>query len=75
MFTSAGYVRVLRPFVATTQQQHDLFARKSVIHPIASTCVDAKFPHAITAKLVIPKIALFNPVDAPINRNFCCGVA
>ena len=75
MFTSAGHVRVLRPFVATTQQQYDLFARNGVVHPLASTCVDAKLPHAVTAKLVIPKIALFNPVDAPVNRNFCCGVA
>ncbi len=74
MFAGAGYVCVLRSLIAATQQQYDLLARNSVINPVASAHINAKFPYAITAEFVVAKIALLYAVHAPINRDSCRDV-
>jgi len=69
IFTRAFDVRILRPLIATAQQQHDLLARDCVVHPIAWANFDPKFPNAVATKLVIAKIAKRYPVDPSINGN------
>lgn len=61
---------ILRPFVATAQQQHHLLAFDGVVHPIASTDIYTQLPHAVTTKLVIAKIALLYAVASSHNGNF-----
>jgi hypothetical protein len=71
----AGNVRLLRPLVATTKQQHDAMAGHRVIHALARPHIDAQFPHAVTAELVIAEIAKLDPCQPADYRHFRLAVA
>jgi hypothetical protein len=44
-----------------------LASGNSVIHPVSWPDVDTQLPYSVTAKLVVPKVAGFYPVYAPVN--------
>jgi hypothetical protein len=67
VFAGAGSIRILRPFVASAEQQDHLASGNSVVHPVSWPDVDTQLPYSVTAKLVVPKVAGFYPVDAPVD--------
>jgi hypothetical protein len=66
-FASPASIRILRPFVASAEQQDHLASGNSVVHPVSWPDVDTQLPNSVTAKLVVPKVAGFYPVDAPVD--------
>jgi len=60
---------LLRAFVTTTEQQHNLLIRNCVVNAVTLTHINAQFPNTIEAKLVITEIAKLNAHDPPINCN------
>jgi hypothetical protein len=67
VFAGTGSIRILRPFVASAEQQDHLASGNSVLHPVSWPDIDTQLPYSVTAKLVVPKVAGFYPVDAPVD--------
>jgi hypothetical protein len=67
VFAGAGNIRILRPFVTSAEQQDQLVSGNSVVHPVSWPDVETQLPYSVTAKLVVPKVAGFYPVDAPVD--------
>jgi hypothetical protein len=69
VFAGAGYIALLRSFVATAEQQDDLFACQCVIHPVARANIDAEFPNSIATVFVIPEVPQLDSIDAPVDGD------
>jgi hypothetical protein len=75
VFAGAGSIRILRPFAASAEQQDHLASGNSVVHPVSWPDVDTQLPYSVTAKLVVPKVVGFYPVDTPLDGYSCFRVA
>jgi len=60
---SSGNIRILRPLIASTQQQHNRLPCLGVVDPIAGADVDPQFLHPLPTEAMIAEVAPRYPID------------
>jgi len=60
-------VAVLRALVSTDQQNHDLIAFATEVHPIAGSKVDAKFEYPVPDRAGVSEVSQPNPSNSLTN--------
>jgi hypothetical protein len=60
---SSGNIRILRPLIASTQQQHDRLPCLRVVDSLAGTDVNPQFPHPLSTEAMIAEVSHRYPID------------